>query len=47
MLKGEPEYDPENEEGSLFEADPLLEQPEHQLLNERIAKFWANAGDFS
>jgi ATP-dependent DNA helicase RecG len=37
----------QTEAKALFEADPLLEQPEHQLLNERIAKFWANAGDFS
>ncbi len=31
----------------LFTADPSLEQPEHQLLQERVAQFWEQAGDVS
>src|SRR5690606_11338982 len=32
---------------ALFTADPLLEQPEHQALRERVARFWETAGDVS
>lgn len=35
------------EAAQLIEADPMLEQPEHQQLQERIAKFWKEAGDVS
>jgi ATP-dependent DNA helicase RecG len=32
---------------ALFEQDPMLEQPEHQLLHDRVAHFWEAAGDVS
>jgi ATP-dependent DNA helicase RecG len=32
---------------ALAGRDPLLEQPEHQALRERVALFWENAGDVS
>jgi ATP-dependent DNA helicase RecG len=31
----------------LFAADPLLVQPEHRALAERVAEFWQGAGDVS
>ena len=31
----------------LFQADPLLEQPEHTYLREQVAHFWEAAGDVS
>jgi ATP-dependent DNA helicase RecG len=31
----------------LYEADPYLEQPEHQLLQEKVAVLWQQAGDVS
>ena len=31
----------------MFEQDPLLEEPEHRLLRERVARFWEEAGDVS
>ena len=31
----------------LFDRDPLLEEPEHRLLHERVARFWEEAGDVS
>lgn len=37
----------QTEAQTLAEADPNLEQPEHQLLRERVARFWQNAGDIS
>jgi ATP-dependent DNA helicase RecG len=35
------------EAAALFASDPFLERPEHQLLQERVATFWAQAGDVS
>ena len=32
---------------ALYEADPYLEQPEHQLLQEKVAVLWQQAGDVS
>lgn len=32
---------------ALFEKDPMLEQPEHQRLHDRVAHFWQAAGDVS
>ncbi|MCA9941975.1 MAG: ATP-dependent DNA helicase RecG, partial [Anaerolineales bacterium] len=32
---------------TIAEADPELEQPEHQLLRQRVARFWQDAGDVS
>ena len=32
---------------ALYEADPYLEQPEHQLLREKVAVLWQQAGDVS
>jgi ATP-dependent DNA helicase RecG len=32
---------------SLFAVDPLLQKPEHQLLQERVAEFWEGAADVS
>jgi ATP-dependent DNA helicase RecG len=37
----------QTEAQAIAEADPLLEQPEHQLLRERVAHFWQDAGDVS
>ena len=37
----------QSEAQSIAEADPNLEQPEHQLLRQRVARFWQNAGDAS
>lgn len=31
----------------LFETDPFLEQPAHQMLQDRVAEFWQNMGDVS
>jgi ATP-dependent DNA helicase RecG len=31
----------------LFAEDPMLEQPEHRLLQERVSSFWEDAGDVS
>ena len=31
----------------LFADDPLLEKPEHRLLQESVAKFWEQAGEVS
>jgi ATP-dependent DNA helicase RecG len=31
----------------LFATDPLLEEPEHELLHEKVADFWEDAGDIS
>jgi ATP-dependent DNA helicase RecG len=31
----------------LFERDPELERPEHQLVAERLSDFWAGQGDLS
>lgn len=31
----------------LIEIDPFLDQPEHQLLLEKVAKLWQQAGDVS
>lgn len=31
----------------LFATDPDLKQPEHQLLQERVARFWEHASDIS
>lgn len=31
----------------IFQEDPLLEQPGHQTLFERVKKFWQQAGDLS
>lgn len=32
---------------TLMTADPLLEQPEHSLLRQKVMQFWQNAGDVS
>ncbi|WP_420640629.1 ATP-dependent DNA helicase RecG [Candidatus Leptofilum sp.] len=37
----------QTEAQTIAEADPNLAQPEHQLLRQRVAKFWQNAGDVS
>ncbi len=37
----------QKEARTLFAQDPLLAQPEHQLLKESVAKFWQNAADIS
>ena len=37
----------QQEAQTIFAADPLLEQPEHAALRDRVAKFWAQAGDVS
>ena len=31
----------------LFAADPVLEKPEHQLLRERVSRFWEHTSDVS
>jgi ATP-dependent DNA helicase RecG len=31
----------------LFAADPLLQEPEHSLLHQRVRQFWEDAGDIS
>ena len=31
----------------MFKNDPLLEEPEHRLLRERVTQFWEEAGDIS
>jgi hypothetical protein len=31
----------------LFEADPTLSVPEHRLLAQKVARFWAGATDVS
>ena len=31
----------------LFANDPLLEEPEHEMLHEKVAAFWEDAGDIS
>jgi ATP-dependent DNA helicase RecG len=36
-----------SEADALLAADAWLEQPEHHLLRERVAKFWEHAGDVS
>ncbi len=37
----------QHEAQTIFAADPLLVQPEHAALRDRVAKFWAQAGDVS
>jgi ATP-dependent DNA helicase RecG len=37
----------QREAAAVFAEDPQLQWPEHQLLRERVAKFWQSAGDFS
>ncbi|MBK7893845.1 MAG: ATP-dependent DNA helicase RecG [Anaerolineaceae bacterium] len=37
----------QSEAQAIAAADPNLEQPEHQLLRQRVARFWQNAGDVS
>lgn len=37
----------QSEAADLFAADPLLERPEHHLLQASVAKFWEQAGDVS
>jgi ATP-dependent DNA helicase RecG len=32
---------------AIFDVDPYLEQPEHELLRERVADLWNQAGDVS
>ena len=32
---------------AIIAADALLQQPEHRLLQEQIARFWASAADVS
>ena len=32
---------------TIAREDPDLDKPEHQLLRERVARFWQNAGDIS
>jgi ATP-dependent DNA helicase RecG len=32
---------------ALFAQDPMLEQPKHKLLHDRVAHFWEAAGDVS
>lgn len=31
----------------LFQQDPMLTQPEHELLHDRVAQFWQESGDVS
>ena len=31
----------------LFGSDPLLQEPEHALLREKVEEFWEDAGDIS
>jgi hypothetical protein len=31
----------------IFERDPELNQPEHQLLAQRVKEFWKSTGDLS
>ncbi|MBK8434206.1 MAG: hypothetical protein IPL28_24255 [Chloroflexi bacterium] len=31
----------------LLQTDPFLEAPEHLALQERVRRFWENAGDVS
>ncbi len=37
----------QQEAAALFAVDPLLEQPEHHLLREQVARFWSESGDVS
>ena len=37
----------QTEAADLFAADPMLEQEEHRLLKESVAKFWEQSGDVS
>ncbi len=37
----------QTEAQTIAETDPELEQPEHQLLRQRVARFWQAAGDVS
>jgi ATP-dependent DNA helicase RecG len=32
---------------NIFQEDPLLNQPQHQLLAEKVVHFWQNQGDLS
>jgi len=35
-----------SEAKSLFEHDPYLKKPEHELLRKEVSKLWSGAGDF-
>jgi ATP-dependent DNA helicase RecG len=37
----------QTEAQAIAAVDPNLEQPEHQLLRQRVARFWQDAGDVS
>jgi ATP-dependent DNA helicase RecG len=37
----------QTEAQAIAEADPELELPEHELLRQRVARFWQDAGDVS
>ncbi len=37
----------QQEARTIFADDPLLAKPEHQLLRDRVAQFWADAADVS
>ncbi|MCA9918848.1 MAG: hypothetical protein KC445_12895, partial [Anaerolineales bacterium] len=37
----------QSEAQTIAAADPNLEQPEHQLLRQRVNRFWQHAGDAS
>jgi ATP-dependent DNA helicase RecG len=37
----------QSEAAALFATDPMLAQPEHQLLRDAVAHFWEQAGDVS
>jgi ATP-dependent DNA helicase RecG len=37
----------QTEAQTIAETDPELELPEHQLLRQRVARFWQDAGDVS
>jgi hypothetical protein len=32
---------------ALFDEDPLLEAPEHQILSQQVKDLWHEAGDIS
>jgi ATP-dependent DNA helicase RecG len=37
----------QSEAQAIVEEDPMLDKPEHQLLRQRVARFWQKAGDVS
>lgn len=37
----------QSEAQAIVEEDPMLDKPEHQLLRQRVARFWQKSGDVS